>query len=92
MSILLALPPELEARLQERIAHQDARGLRALLNEAIDPIVEALLHTAPPPLDTPTFQQRADALLRTMAEQLDPTVPPLSDYAVSREGIYEDHP
>ena len=33
-----------------------------------------------------------DAFAAKFTELVGPDVPPLSDYAVSREGIYQDHP
>ncbi len=33
-----------------------------------------------------------DAFADKFTELVGPDVPPLSDYAVSREGIYQDHP
>ena len=33
-----------------------------------------------------------DAFTDKFTELVGPDVPPLSDYAISREGIYEDHP
>ncbi|MCY3722423.1 hypothetical protein F4X88_09455 [Candidatus Poribacteria bacterium] len=38
------------------------------------------------------FAARLDAFTAKFTELVGPDVPPLSDYAVSREGIYEDHP
>lgn len=38
------------------------------------------------------FAERLDEFTAKFTELVGPDVPPLSDYAVSREGIYEDHP
>ena len=38
------------------------------------------------------FDTLADELADKFMEFVDPDVKPLSDYAISREGIYEDHP
>lgn len=38
------------------------------------------------------FEALADELGKKFMEYVGPDFPPLSDYAMSREGIYEDHP
>lgn len=38
------------------------------------------------------FEALADELAEKFMEYVGPDFPPLSDYAMSREGIYEDHP
>ena len=38
------------------------------------------------------FEALTDQLANVFAASLPSNVPPLSDYAVSRAGIYEDHP
>ena len=43
MTITLDLPPDLEAKLREGAARQDAETVRRLLAEAVAPTVEALL-------------------------------------------------
>ena len=43
-------------------------------------------------LDDEEFEKLADELADYFEENLPPDAKPLSDYAMSREGIYEDHP
>lgn len=38
------------------------------------------------------FEAIVDQLVHELKPDLGPNAPALSDYAVSREGIYEDHP
>lgn len=38
------------------------------------------------------FEALADELGKKFMKYVGPDFPPLSDYAISREGIYEDHP
>lgn len=38
------------------------------------------------------FEALADELGKKFMKYVGPDFPPLSDYAMSREGIYEDHP
>ena len=79
MAITLDLPPEKEHIIRRRaeLAGQD--------------VAEYLLRgvglmTPPPPLSNEEWERLADEA----ADLVDPSIPPLSDYAVSREGIYGD--
>ena len=44
------------------------------------------------PLSLEEFDKLADELADKFMEFVGPDAQPLSDYAMSREGIYEDHP
>jgi antitoxin ParD1/3/4 len=92
MTITLELSPEMEAKLREGIARHDAESVRQLLADALTPTVEALLRQASEQLSEDEFEALADQLADALAEHLEPNTPVLSDYAVSRAGIYEDHP
>ncbi|MFL5341608.1 MAG: hypothetical protein ACJ8F7_15805, partial [Gemmataceae bacterium] len=67
-------------------------GVRDILAQFLVPAVEALLLESQPPLTDEEFEALADQLADEMAADRGPDAVPLSDYAVSREGIYEDHP
>ena len=43
------------------------------------------------PLSDDKFEAIADQLADTFMDYVDPDCSPLSDYSVSREGLYEDH-
>ena len=43
------------------------------------------------PLSDDKFEALADQLADYFMDCVDPDCPSLSDYAVSREGLYEDH-
>ncbi len=43
-------------------------------------------------LDDDEFEKLADELADFVEKNMPPDAKPLSDYAMSREGIYEDHP
>jgi antitoxin ParD1/3/4 len=92
MQITLELSPDIEVRLRESVAHGDAEAVRRLLVEAFTPTVEALLQKTPAELTDTEFEVVADQLADELTALLGPNVPSLSDYAVSRVGIYEDHP
>lgn len=86
MTLVLNLPPALEAEVRTLVAARDADGLRRVLTEALDPAVEALLET-PMPATAEDFQQALDTLAH-----LGQDLPPLPDAAFTREAIYGDHP
>ncbi len=92
MTITLELPPEVQARLQAKLAYRDAESMRQLLADAFAPTVEALLQQAPNQMNEDEFEAVADLLADEFAACVKAKTPPLSDYAVSRAGIYEDHP
>ena len=92
MKITLELSPAVEAQLRESAARRDVDTVRRLLVEALTPTVEALLRETPGELTNAEFATLADQLADELTACLGPNVPSLSDYAVSREGIYEDHP
>ena len=92
MKITLELPPDVEARLRESAARYDADTVRRLLVEAFTPTVEALLRELPDALTDTAFEAVADQLADELSACHRPNAPVLSDHAVSRAGIYEDHP
>jgi antitoxin ParD1/3/4 len=92
MKITLELPPNVEAQLRESAARYDADAMRRLLVEAFTPTVEALLRELPDTLTDTEFEAVADQLAEELTASRRPNALALSDYAVSRAGIYEDHP
>ena len=91
MQITLELSPDIEVRLRASVAHGDAETVRRLLAEVLTPTVEALLQERPAELTEAEFEAVASQLADELTAALGPNTPLLSDYAVSREGIYEDH-
>lgn len=81
MAITLELPPEEEQRLrrQAEMAGQDVTDY--LLNGA------GFRTAAPPMLSEEEWERLAEEAM----DLIDPHLPPLSDYAVSRAGIYGEH-
>ena len=92
MRITLELSPAVEGQLRESVAQRDADAVRRLLVAVLTPTVETLLQEMPAELTEAEFEVTADQLADALAADLDPNAPSLSDYAVSRKGIYEDHP
>ena len=87
MTITLELSSEQERRLRAGAAQQDLQAVREILLQAVDSTVEKLLRTSTRPPKANTLP----ALLDKIAAELR-DVPALSDEAVSRAGIYADHP
>lgn len=92
MTITLELPLEIEVQLRESTVLGDIDAVRRLLVEAITPTVEALMFEIPTELTDAEFEAIATQLADELVVCTGPNPPSLSDYAVSREGIYEDHP
>jgi hypothetical protein len=76
----ITLDDDLSARLSEEARR---RG------QDPDAVAAALLRAG---LEGPATDEEWERLINEMADLVDPNVPPLSDHAVSREGIYESHP
>ncbi len=87
MTITLQLSSEQEHRLRAGAAQKDAQVVREILIQAVDSTVDGLLHTS---LQRP----KGSALTALLDEIADGFrgAPALSDEAVSRAGIYADHP
>lgn len=91
-TITLKLSPQLEEKLRESIARGDSECTRQLLADAFAPTVEVLLQQIHSQLDNDEFEKVADQLADEFAACVGSNAPMLSDYAVSRASIYEDHP
>lgn len=87
MTITLKLTPEQENRLRAGAAQQDVQTVREILHQAVDSTVEGLLRSS---LHRPSVHTLSALLDRIASEFHD--APALSDEAVSRAGIYADHP
>ena len=92
MTITLELSAEQERRLREGTHRKDADAVREVLLGAIDSTVEDLLSSPSRKLAEPDFEMLADRLAESFARTSPSNHRPLSDEAVTREGIYGDHP
>lgn len=87
--INLDLSKEEESKLKELIALSDKESICQLLASALVPTVENMLKEER--VDD-SFEVIANQLISEFADYAGDTLPQLSDYAVSREGIYSEHP
>jgi hypothetical protein len=86
MTITLQLSAEQERQLEEGATRHDRTAVREILLQAVDATVDSILN---PPRQPDSETRRA--LLEELATEF-ADLPPLSDEAVSRAGIYGDHP
>ena len=80
MAITLDLPPEQEQSVRQQ-AERAGQDVTAFLTQYVS------FAKVPPPLS----QEEWETMLDELGETAPPDAPLLSDYAVSRAGIYEDH-
>lgn len=92
MTITVQIPSDIERQIREKVSCGDTDTVRHLLLEVLDPIVEALMNNnIPSKLSDDEFEALLDKLADEFMTYVGPDCPPLSDYAVSREGLYEEH-
>ena len=87
MTITLELSPDQEHRLRAGAAQRDAQAVRKILLEAVDSTVEGLLRTSGERPRATTLPALLDKIAAGFRD-----APALPDEAVSRAGIYADHP
>ena len=91
--VTLDLTPDLEAELRSSVTQGDTARVRQLLTDALTPTVEALLQAPLSPAENePDWEYLVEQLLATVANAAPQGLPPLSEYATSRAGIYEERP
>ena len=79
-------------QIREKASRGDTDAVRHLLLDALGPTVEALINNkTPSKLSDDEFEALADQLADEFMAYAGPNCPPLSDDAVSREGLYENH-
>ena len=92
MTVVLHLTPEMESRLQQGVADRNLDLVRQVLHEAVEPTLETFFVGRQGELTIEEFEQLLDEMAEIAAEELPPDWQGLSDYALTRESIYEDHP
>ena len=95
MTITVEIPDDVQKKIPESVVSGDMKTAQRLVLEAVFPTVKDSIvneTTEPKELSYEEFAALAKKLVDMVEEFIDPDCPPLSDYAVSREGIYEGHP
>ena len=94
VTVTLELSPVQEKQLRTGIAIRDEEGVRRLLVDALEPTIADLFKESanPEERDQDEWHELSALLVEELAASLPPNFQGLSDYAVSREGIYADHP
>lgn len=92
MTITLELSPEQETRLRKKAAQRDIEAVRRVLAEAMEPTIEALLEERSDGMTDEEFEACANELADEWEAASDPGALPLPDEALTREGIYGEHP
>jgi hypothetical protein len=89
--VTLLLPPEKESELRKSVAQDDRKRAKEILVEAIDPTLDAMLtKQTKEPID---FDAIIAELDRITADAFGLEGPPqLPDEALTRAGIYQNHP
>ena len=90
MTITVQISRDIETQIRENASLGNTETGRRLLLDALVPTVEAIIKPNPQ-LSVDELNALADEMGDKFMEFVGPDCPPLSDHAVSREGIYEDH-
>ncbi len=90
MTITVQIPPNIERQIRKSISLGETDAVRHLLLEILEATVETLMSNNSQ-LSDDEFEALADQLADEFMVSVGPDCPPLSDYAVSREGLYEGH-
>lgn len=92
LTIKLELSPDIQVKLQDGLARRDKEQVYQLLKEALTPTVETWLQHPPAVLHDDEFETLVDQLNAKLAAGLSSDAPVLSDEAISRAAIYQEHP
>ena len=90
MTITVQIPSNIERQIRKSISLGETDAVRHLLLEILEATVETLMSNNSQ-LSDDEFEALADQLADDFMVSVGPDCPPLSDYAVSREGLYERH-
>lgn len=91
MTITLEVPPDMEATLREYMAKHDPAEVQRELDAAFARALVSVLSEKQPELSVEEFESLMDELDDEWEADGGTENIPLSDEAVSREGIYGDH-
>lgn len=92
MTMTVHIPDRIGIQIREHVLHHHIDAARNLLWEAVKPMIEMFSnHDTPTRLSDNEFECLADQLADEFASYITPNCVPLSDYALTREGIYAEH-
>lgn len=91
LSITIQLTAEDERNLTAAQKRRDEVAMRQVLEKALAPVVQDLLDRPIKKLSIEEWLIQAEEMITDFTKSIPPGTPPLSEYALSREGIYEDH-
>jgi len=93
MTITVQIPHAIEMKLHEKVSCGDTNAVRHLLLDALIPtILEAWINkNTQSKLSNDEFEVLTDQLADEFIAYVRQNFPLLSNYAVSRDGIYEDY-
>jgi len=90
MQVVLEIDAATEAKVRELAARGDYSAAKRELEGPIDAAVRRL--AIPPQLPPEEFQRLGDELVKVFTAGCAPDARPLPPEALTREGIYGDHP
>lgn len=91
LKVTFDLPLQVESQIRRTLKRNNREQARRLVYDALRPGVEDLLSQLNEPEEDAEWEAIAEALFSELDNNLDKDTAPLSDYAVSRAAIYEDH-
>jgi hypothetical protein len=92
MKVIIDIPPNEESLLRDAVERRDESGIERILVQIVRPAVESQLRNNPADLTLEEFERLLDELADEAEQHLGPDVRPLPAAAISRAGIYGDHP
>ncbi len=92
LTVTLDLSPTEEQELRQGIADHNSEIVRRLLLGALEPTVANLLSYSIESTNEQRWQELTAQMHKIVAAALPKDFEGLSEYAVSREGIYAEHP
>lgn len=91
MAITVEIPSEIESQIFNSASRGDKKAIQNLLLNALAPTVNFVINQASENLTDDRFENLSKQLVEKFAEYVGSEHKPLSGYAASRDGIYEDH-
>lgn len=92
MILAIELTSEQEEQFRLGIAQHDKSQIRDALTLAVNDYIESMMPVPVVSISRAEWERALSELDEFLASALPKDAPVLSDYALSREGIYGDHP